>query len=197
MEQQQIQVTRESFNELRDLVECSILDGSSGETFVGSMRGLCERNGWNWFAPGSKQDFNWRAMQLYRAASGGRHCAQRLAQLRDSKFSWWIYRSGVECTEHHADFDGLALKPDHEFWNQHMPPTRWHCDCYIVGTHTDSGINRLNGNVDKRLPDSWNAINGATGFAVGVEEPWNEGPEPALELLVAAIAGGDAPPRPI
>jgi hypothetical protein len=191
VEQRQIIISPDAFTELSELLDLHRDMGA--ESFIKPFREFCERHGWNWFGLEPKRIFNFNAMQLVAAYGRGRYYDERLRQLQNGAFAFWVFKAEPECPDAHIAFNGLALRPDHGFWNRYFPPLGWRCGCYVVGTGSEAGIRRLGGDPDKRPPGWWSRIDPVTELPPGIEEPWGTPEAPSLLLLLAAMVDGHSP----
>lgn len=83
-----------------------------------------------------------------------RYAAERHRQLRAENSAFWVYRHDANgCEGRHEDLDGLALPPDHPFWQRHYPPLDDECGCYVVGASSPRGVLRIGGDPAKTVPD--------------------------------------------
>ncbi len=82
------------------------------------------------------------------------YAKERLAQLRAEDWELWVYRhDGIGCEGQHEDLNGLALPPEHPFWERFYPPITGTCGCYVVGARSARGADRLGGDPDKPIPE--------------------------------------------
>ena len=191
MEKRQINITAQSIDELQILLEeCRNMGAGS---FVKPFRAHCEKHQWDWFGLEPKKLFDYNARLLISAFGHSRYANERLGQLVEGNFAFWIFKAEPDCPDEHVSFDRISLPPDHGFWQRYMPPLGWECGCYVVGASSAAAVVRLNGDLDKPLPGWWSRIDPATELPAGVEEPWGMPDGPDLLLLLAAIIDGHAP----
>lgn len=172
-------------------VDKAISEGRGIETFRKDFRGIVARNGWTgWTGEGSVKGEAWRVGVIYRTNSYTSYAAGRLAQLKTGGFQFWVYRHGgsLEPRIVHLGWNGLILKPDHEFWTQHYPPSDWGCSCYVVGARSEGSARRLGGIPGKKLPANWNRIDPKTGAPIGIGRGWNYAPGATVADAIGAIA---------
>lgn len=81
--------------------------------------------------------------RICRAYFGSRYASERLMQLSEGDFSFWVYKSG-DCALH-SEWEGLTLAPDHPFWVKAVPPNSVHCSCYLVGARSETWVLRQGG----------------------------------------------------
>lgn len=191
MEHREIAVTGEAVAELRDLLEVNRFAGV--EKFIKPFRAFCEKHDWEWFGLEPKRVFNFYAVQLASGYSGSRALGYRLKQLRNERYSVWIYHADPSCPDTHHRFDGLVLPPDHDFWTYYTPPLGWRCGCSISPADRPSQIARLRGDPAKQLPVGWDTVDPAAELHSGIEEAWGTQDGPDLLLLLAAIVDGHSP----
>ena len=83
----------------------------------------------------------------YRAYS-----LERKAQLLEGDFGYWVFRAEFDCPERHQELNGLALPPDHPFWQEYYPPLDDTCGCYVIGAHSERSAKTMGGDPTKPLP---------------------------------------------
>lgn len=172
-------------------VEKAISEGTTFETFQKDFRGIVERHGWHgWTGEGTAKGEAWRMRVIYRTNLATSYAAGRLAQLREGKFRYWVYRHGgsLEPRPHHLSWDGVGLPPDHPFWATHYPPNGWGCSCTVHGARTEAGIRRVGGDPDKALPDNWRARDAKTGAPAGIDKGWDHAPGASVSDEIRAFA---------
>ena len=130
--------------DLAKSVNRAIAEGTGFDAFKKDFRALVEKHGWHgWTGEGSAAGEAWRMRVIYRTNMATSYAAGRMAQLVDGKFKFWVYKHGgsLEPRLQHLAWDGVALTPDHPFWEQHYPPNGWGCSCRVFGARTEAGIN--------------------------------------------------------
>ncbi|MDT8856438.1 phage minor head protein [Paracoccaceae bacterium Fryx2] len=165
--------------DLAAAVESSIVQGTTLETFRKDFRSIVEKHGWHgWTGEGTAKGEAWRTRVIWRTNMATSYAAGRMAQLVDGKFRFWVYRHGNarEPRLQHLAWDGVALAPDHPFWQTHAPPNGWGCTCRIRGTNSEAGIRRVGGDPDKALPDGWQDLDAKTGAPQGIDKGWDYAP---------------------
>ena len=177
--------------DLAAAVDQAITEGTPIETFRAQFRSIVARHGWTgWAGEGTVKGEAWRVGVIYRTNMRTSYMAGRFAQLTAGNFRFWVYHHGGsrEPRPEHLSWDGVALPPDHPFWLTHYPPSDWGCSCDASGTNSEAGVRRLGGNPAKELPDSWRAIDPATGAQVGIGRGWDYAPGARVVEVVQAMA---------
>lgn len=178
---------------LRDLaaaVDRAITEGTGLEAFREDFRAAAKAHGWSgWTGEGTKAGEAWRTRVIYRTNMRTSYMTGRRAQLIKGGYKWWVYRHGgsVEPRLHHLALDGIALPPDHPFWQTHYPPNGWGCSCTVFGARSAAGIRRVGGDPYKVLPEGWDKIDPRTGAPQGIDKGWgySVGAEAAPEIASA------------
>lgn len=176
--------------DLAAAIDRAIADGKSLDAFTKDFNAAVERHDWHgWTGEETKAGRAWRIRTIYKTNTYVAYSAGRLAQLRASDFKYWVYRHGgsEEPRPEHLSWDGVALPPDHPFWDTHYPPSDWGCSCYVVGASTLNGVRRLGGDPDKQLPDNWRDIDPRTGAPVGIGKGWDYAPGDTMVETVKAM----------
>jgi hypothetical protein len=184
-------MTADLLADLAAAVDKAISQGTSLEEFRRDFREIVARQGWHgWTGEGSKRGEAWRTRTIYRTNMATTYAAGRRAQLVDGGFAWWVYRHGGSREPRilHLGWNGIALPPDHPFWQTHSPPNGWGCSCYVVGARTRAGIRRAGGDPDKPLPDNWQGLDPRTGAPRGIDKGWAYAPGARVDHLVAEMA---------
>ncbi|WP_425320094.1 phage minor head protein [Cereibacter azotoformans] len=178
--------------DLAAAVDKAVSQGGTLEDFRRDFRAIVERRGWHgWTGEGTKAGEAWRTRVIYRTNMAVSYAAGRMAQMVEGNFKYWVYRHGGsrEPRIQHLAWDGLALPPDHPFWQTHAPPNGWGCSCYIVGARTEAGIRRVGGDPAKQLPEGWQALDARTGAPAGIDKGWDYAPgASAVQELIAMAA---------
>lgn len=159
--------------DLAAAVDRAVTEGVSIEAFRKDFDAIVERAGWSY-----RGERNWRTRTIYRTNMATSYSAGRLAQLRSSGFTYWIYRHSDSVARPrplHVSWDGMALPADDPWWQTHYPPNGWGCQCYVIGTRSERGVRRLGGRIaaapdDGAEPDGrpkgidrgWDYMPGAT-----------------------------------
>lgn len=165
--------------DLAAAVDRAITQGTSLDAFRRDFSAAVERHDWHgWTGEDTKGGRAWRTRTIYRTNTSVSYAAGRRAQLEAGNFKYWVYRHGgsVEPRPEHLSWDGIALPPDHPFWETHYPPSDWGCSCYVVGARTAAGVRRLGGDPEKKLPDNWRDLDAKTGAPVGIGKGWDYAP---------------------
>ncbi|SNS86902.1 Phage Mu protein F like protein [[Luteovulum] sphaeroides subsp. megalophilum] len=178
--------------DLAAAVDKAVSQGGTLEDFRRDFRAIVESRGWHgWTGEGTAKGEAWRTKVIYRTNMATTYAAGRLAQLVAGNFSYWVYRHGGsrEPRIQHLSWNGVALPPDHPFWQTHAPPNGWGCSCYIVGARTEAGIRRVGGDPAKKLPEDWDALDARTGAPAGIDKGWDYAPgASAVQDLIAMAA---------
>ena len=163
--------------------------GTTLDEFRKDFREIVARHGWTgWKGEGSAKGEAWRTRTIYRTNMATSFAAGRRAQLLRGKYKFWVYRhSGAEHPRlHHLAWNGVALPPDHPFWETNSPPNGWGCGCRVFGADTPAGIKRVGGDPAKQLPEGWNARD-AKGQLPGVQKGWDHAPGATVPDMVNAL----------
>lgn len=177
--------------DLAAAVDRAIAEGKSLDAFRKDFAFAVGEHDWHgWTGEGTKAGRAWRTRTIYRTNASVSYAAGRRAQLEAGGFKFWIYRHGgsKEPRPEHLDWDGLALPPDHPFWETHYPPSDWGCSCYVTGARTAAGIRRLGGDPDKTLPAGWAKRDPRTGEPAGIGRGWGYAPGASVSTAVQAAA---------
>lgn len=168
-------------------VDRAIAEGKSLGAFRKDFAAAVDRHDWHgWTGEDTKGGRAWRTRTIYRTNATVSYAAGRRAQLEAGGFKFWVYRHGgsKEPRPEHLAWDGVALPPDHPFWETHYPPSDWGCSCYVVGARTAAGVRRMGGDPDKTLPDGWYRVDPRTGEAAGIGKGWGYAPGASVAASV-------------
>lgn len=182
--------------DLAEAVDRGIAQGTTLDEFERDFEAIVARHGWTgWTGEGNKKGRAWRMRTIFMTNVRTSYAAGRFAQLTAAGFAFWVYRHGgsQEPRPEHVSWDGVALPPEHPFWETHYPPSDWGCSCSVAGARTASGVRRLGGDPGKTLPGNWKAIDPATGAPIGIGKGWDYAPGRSVAAMVSAIA--DKMPR--
>lgn len=184
--------------DLAAAVDKAISEGATLDEFRRDFRAIVTKHGWHgWTGEGTKAGEAWRTRVIYRTNMATSYAAGRMAQLTAAGFKYWIYRHGasIEPRLQHLAWDGVALPPDHPFWETHAPPNGWGCTCYVVGARSASGVRRVGGDPDKPLPSGWRMTDARTGEPVGIDRGWGYAPGASVvdEILTGRLPRLPAP----
>jgi hypothetical protein len=172
-------------------VDRAIAEHRNFDRFKAEFLDVAVKHGWHgWAGEGTEKGEAWRARVIYRTNMATSYAAGRMAQLTRAGFKYWVYKHGnaLEPRLQHLAWDGLALPPDHDFWQTHAPPNGWGCTCYVAGTNSEAGIRRLGGDPAKTLPDGWNAHDPKTGAPPGIDKGWDYEVGGSLARTIGPIA---------
>lgn len=177
--------------DLAAAVDRAIVEGKSLDAFRKDFDAAVDRHDWHgWTGEDTAGGRAWRTRTIYRANTSISYAAGRRAQLEAGNFAFWVYRHGgsLEPRPEHLALDGLALPPDHPFWDVFYPPSGWGCSCYVVGARSAGGVRRLGGDPDKRLPDDWRALAPGKTTPPGVDKGFDYAPGASVSGTVRAMA---------
>jgi hypothetical protein len=168
---------------LQDLaaaVDKAITEGEGIDAFRKDFDAIVKRNGWHgWTGESTAGGRAWRTRVIFTTNTFASYSAGRLAQLREGKFKYWVYKhtDGEEFPRPlHESWDGLILPPDHPFWQTHYPPNGWGCRCYVLGLYDMELAHTVGGDPNKKLPDGWDKIDRKTGEPAGIDQGWGYAP---------------------
>lgn len=171
-------------------VDRAVIEHRSFDKFKDEFLATADKHNWRgWTGDTTEKGRAWRARVIYRTNMATSYAAGRMAQLTAGNFKFWVYRHGnaIEPRLQHLAWDGLALAPDHPFWETHAPPNGWGCTCRIRGTNSEAGIRRLNGDPNKKLPDGWKAPDPKTGAPQGIDKGWDYAPGASVAQLITKM----------
>lgn len=178
--------------DLAAAVDRAIADGTGLDAFQREFEAAVERHDWHgWTGEETKGGRAWRVRTIYRTNMRTSYAAGRLAQLRASNFPLWHYVHGGSRDprpEHLLVFNGLALPPEHPFWETHYPPSDWGCSCYVIGARSARAVRRQGGDPDKQLPADWDQRLPATGEPAGIGRGWGYAPGRSVVATVQALS---------
>lgn len=160
-------------------VDRAISEGTGLDAFRHDFREIVTRHGWHgWTGEGTEAGEAWRTKVIYRTNMRTSYMACGHAQLVAGNFKYWVYlHSGAEHPRlQHLAWNGIALPPEHSFWQVAYPPNGWGCGCEVFGTNSEAGVRRLGGDPDKVLPDGWDRIDPKTGTPQGIDKGWAYAP---------------------
>jgi hypothetical protein len=135
-----------------------------------------------------KKEFKARARAIYIWLRRGNYCAARTQQLKESGFSFWVYRS-YGCPDH-GHIDGLALPPEHPFWLICTPSNSWGCICCVLGARSPAGVKRLGGDIAKMLPIDWKSRTSDIDSAWYLAPEFRSSAHPDLRTCLQALDAG-------
>ncbi|MBN8766492.1 MAG: hypothetical protein ABT22_08440 [Thiobacillus sp. SCN 64-317] len=154
--------------DLAAAVDRAVTEGVSIEAFRKDFDAIVERHGWSY-----RGERNWRTRTIFRTNMATSYSAGRLAQLRSSGFSYWIYKHSDSVARPrplHVSWDGMALPADDPWWQSHYPPNGWGCQCYVVGARSERGVKRLGGRIAQPADDGAEADDGRPN---GIDKGWD------------------------
>lgn len=118
-------------------------EGTGFDAFMDGWMEATRRHGWSAGDPGSgsgagsetahRARLAFRVMTVQAYAAGRWRQTQRLKRVRP--YLRYVHVD-PELTqpwsrEEHADWHGVILPVDHEWWVTHYPPNGWNCRCYV------------------------------------------------------------------
>lgn len=179
-------------------VDRAVIEHRSFDKFREEFMATVDKHNWRgWTGDTTEKGRAWRARVIYRTNMATSYAAGRMAQLVDGNFKFWVYKHGnaVEPRLQHLAWDGIALPPDHPFWQTHAPPNGWGCTCRIRGANTAAGILRAKGDPNKALPDGWQSPDPKTGAPRGIDKGWDYAPGASVvnEVIQRKLPGYPAP----
>lgn len=160
-------------------VDKSIAEHRSLDEFRKDFRKIVETRGWKgWTGEGTPGGEAWRTKVIYRTNMATSYAAGRMAQLKAAGYKYWVYKHGhpLKPRLQHLAWDGIALPPDHPFWQTHAPPNGWGCTCRIRGADSERGIVRAGGDPSKTLPPDWDKVDPSTLAPPGIDKGWAYAP---------------------
>lgn len=176
--------------DLAAAVDKAITQNRSLDQFREEFLATAKAHNWKgWAGQGTAKGEAWRARVIYRTNMATSYATGRMAQLVDGDFKFWVYKHGnaIEPRLQHLAWDGVALPPDHPFWQTHAPPNGWGCTCRVRGANSEAGIRRAKGDPGKALPDGWQTPDPRTGAPVGIDKGWDYAPGASVARLVASL----------
>ncbi|MDB5658324.1 MAG: hypothetical protein JWS10_939 [Cypionkella sp.] len=162
--------------DLAAAVDRAVVEHRSFDKFKAEFLATADAHNWRgWTGDTTEKGRAWRARVIYRTNMATSYASGRMAQLVDGKFKFWVYSHGnaMEPRLQHLAWDGVALPPDHPFWQSHAPPNGWGCTCSVYGANTAAGVRRMGGDPDKLLPDGWQMPDPKTGAPRGIDKGWD------------------------
>ncbi|MES2435067.1 MAG: phage minor head protein [Pseudomonadota bacterium] len=171
-------------------VDRAVIEHRSFDQFREEFLATAEKHNWRgWTGDTTEKGRAWRARVIYRTNMATSYAAGRMAQLVDGNFKFWVYKHGnaVEPRLQHLAWDGIALPPDHPFWETHAPPNGWGCTCRVRGANTPAGILRAKGDPNKALPDGWQSPDPKTGAPRGIDKGWDYAPGASVSPLITKM----------
>lgn len=168
-------------NDLRRTVDSVIAEGMDFRDFRRDFRDIAARHGWAY-----NGGEGWRANVIYETNLYQSYNAGRDAQMRDPDVvrarPWKLYRhSGSENPRpEHLDWDGLVLRHDDPFWDDHTPQNGWGCKCQVF-TLSDADLDRqgLRPSRSPRVQTEQRVIGGRSGNPQTVTVP--KGVDPGFQ----------------
>lgn len=173
-------------------VDKAITEGEGIDAFRKRFDELVKRNGWTgWTGESSKPGRAWRTSIIYKTNMRTSYAAGRLAQLREAKFEYWMYKHNdtvLHPRQHHLQLDGIIRPATDAFWQKYFAPNGWGCRCRIVGVSDPERARSLGGDPDKELPDWVNKTDPKTGAATGIDKGFDYMPGDTVSDTVRQMA---------
>lgn len=169
-------------NDLRGAVDEAISQGTTLETFRARFDETVEKTGWEY-----RGGRGWRTRVIYETNLRTAYAAGRHAQLTDPDLlrvrPFWRYLHGGsrDPRPEHLAWDGMVLRADDPWWNEHYPPNGWGCSCKVVAV-SQADLKRLGKDQPDQAPAisrrPWQDTSGARqeDVPVGVDPGWNYAP---------------------
>lgn len=151
--------------------------GKSAQEFRADFERIVRAHGWQY-----KGESGWRSQVIINTNLRTSYMAGRWQKLVDEREArpYLMYQQVQRATKRpeHAQWHGLILPIDHEFWKTHYPPNGWGCRCTVVGV--SAGQMRRNGwkeaedvaTAPGAIPEEW-------AYNVGMASRVSTGPETA------------------
>lgn len=173
--------------DLASAVDKAISEGETLDAFRRRFAEIVQRHGWHgWTGEETAAGRAWRTRIIYQTNLSTSYAAGRLAQLREARFRYWVYRhSGAEHPRlQHKAWNGLTLPADHPFWQSHYPPNGWGCGCRVVGASGPETARIAGGKPGYTQPPAgWDDIDPRTGEPVGIDRGWGYMPGQTSDLV--------------
>lgn len=157
--------------DLAGVVETAIEDGKSIDWFRQQFDNIVEGHGWDY-----RGERNWRIRVIYRTNMATSYAAGRVAQMNDPELKrvapYRMYRHNdtvLYPRPLHESWDGITLPADHPWWQSHMPPNGWGCECYAVAV-TAEQAHRRGGRILEDPPDDGLQPDGTPA---GIDPGWD------------------------
>lgn len=116
--------------------------GKSAQDFRADFERIVRAHGWQY-----RGEPGWRSQVIINTNLRTSYMAGRWQKLMDEREArpYLMYQQVQRATKRpeHAQWHGLILPIDHEFWQTHYPPNGWGCRCTVVGV--SAGQMRRNG----------------------------------------------------
>ncbi len=136
--------------DFQDAIQKALSKGTSAGEFRKDFDAIVKRHGWKHTGkPG------WRASIIYDTNMANAYAAGRYAQMSEpavlKHFPYWQYRHTACANPRlmHLSWDGMTLRADDPWWDEHYPPNGWRCGCRVASVSRE-GLARMG----KRGPDT-------------------------------------------
>lgn len=156
--------------DLAAAVDSAISEGAGIQAFRKNFDAIVEKHGWSY-----RGEYNWRTRTIYRTNMATSYSAGRLVQLKEEGFEYWVYRHSDSVARPrplHVSWNGLTLPANDSWWDSHYPPNGWGCQCYVIGTRSERGAQRLGGKIST-APDDGTTPDGRPN---GIDKGWDYQP---------------------
>lgn len=163
---------------------------------IRALREIVEDNRWQtWMPTDDAFLFAERAYAIHQNHLAVQYGVNRRSQLLRGNFRYWIFKHGNSLAPRpsHLAWDGVALPPDHPFWELHCAPCGWGCTCEIRGARNEAGIRRAKGDPDKKLPEGWDKPLPTTGRPLGIDWQFEGQRWPNIRQIIEAVLSGKHP----
>jgi phage gp29-like protein len=124
--------------DLRAAVAEAVEGGGSYDQFHQRFEEIVARRGWTgWTGEGTEAGRAWRTRTIYQTNLSTAQAAGRYTQMTDpatlEHMPYWQYRHNTVNNPRaaHKAWDGLVLRWDDPWWNEHYPPNDWGCNCDV------------------------------------------------------------------
>lgn len=127
--------------DLRRAVDDAMAKGKTPAQFREEFENVVAKHGWTgWTGEDSEKGRAWRARIIYQTNLRTSYAAGRYKQMTDPDVlkmrPFWRYRHGFtripkQPRGAHVKLDGLTLRADDPFWDEHYPPNDWECSCGV------------------------------------------------------------------
>jgi hypothetical protein len=133
-------------SDFQEAIQTAITDGGTLESFRKDFDRIVTKYGWSY-----NGERGWRSRVIFETNVRTSYMAGRLKQMRDPDVikvrPYWQYRHGQTrkpkvARKEHLAWDGMILRHDDPFWEQHFPPNDWKCSCG-VRTLSDADLRRM------------------------------------------------------
>ncbi|KQI69781.1 hypothetical protein AN189_02920 [Loktanella sp. 3ANDIMAR09] len=126
---------RDMLRDFQDAIATALKDGTGLRAFRDDFDRIVAKYGWSY-----NGERGWRSRVIFETNVRTSYMAGRLKQMRDPDMlkarPFWQYRHGQTrkpkiARRQHLAWDGLILRHDDPFWDEHYPPNDWKCSCGV------------------------------------------------------------------